>query len=192
MFFPALWIYFLFPGSAKLAWLLCFLSCYFLSCHLFIVAIMEYKVWHRKTSLGGQTQMGLHRCLRKHFLCCWERPLSVSAYASFTGSALPASRQEMQQSGFEKLLLSTSSEMVLYLWEALGSSASAQSSEHPCSVWGKFCLYKVSNAALYHCAWWDSQIALSSDCCSSSSGLFLLISLFFFAYLAIGSYLLNM
>lgn len=43
------------------------------------------------------------------------RPLSVSAHVCFTGSALPASRQETQQSGFEKLLLSTSTEMVIHL-----------------------------------------------------------------------------
>jgi len=43
------------------------------------------------------------------------RPVSVSAYVSFTGSALPVRRPEMQQSGFEKLLLSTSSEVVIYL-----------------------------------------------------------------------------
>lgn len=40
-----------------------------------------------------------------------ERPPWVLAYVSLAGSALPASRQEIQQAGFERLHLSTGSEM---------------------------------------------------------------------------------
>lgn len=40
-----------------------------------------------------------------------ERPPRALAYASSALSALPASRQEIQQSGFERLHLSAGSEM---------------------------------------------------------------------------------
>lgn len=88
--------------------------------------------------------MDQHKCPRKHFpYCCKGLPKCV-AYASFPVSALPISRQEIQQSGFEGLLLRAGSDTEMCLWAASGSVAlltcSARSSERTCSIWGKYSL----------------------------------------------------
>lgn len=43
MFFPALWVYSLLLGRAKLTWFLCFYPVIFLSCNLFLVGV---RVWN--------------------------------------------------------------------------------------------------------------------------------------------------
>lgn len=85
--------------------------------------------------------MDQHKWLRKHFPCCCKGLPKCVPYASFPVSALPMSGQEIQQSGFEGLLLGAGSEMVMCLQAAFGSIAlltcSAHGPEHTCSIWGK-------------------------------------------------------
>lgn len=115
-------------GKGRCSFLLCESALCFLEelnwPHFFLFILSHFILQsflsrNQSVKYGGtelpDTNGSQRKCLRKHFPCCCRGFPKHLAFSSFPLSALPMSRQETEQSGFEGLLLSSGSETMMCL-----------------------------------------------------------------------------